>query len=229
MADKSALAALLDGWASLTALASLLLFSGLFVFQIVFFQYIGFGFLGLIGASDLLINMTIILPPIVCVVSGLVMEMDRYRDVLEAIVEIMHHRIARLIVTFVYLAIVTFYIFTDPLLGVLVIPSWTASTMLAIFITWQWIQSKTVVYYQVTMLVVLLALALLTTGFLSARHMICCSSVFYTVKTKDGILDHVKILRSSDAGIVYNSGDTISFIPKDQVITVSKPLREMEK
>ena len=222
--DKAAEAkGFFEGWSGIAAAASLFFFSGLFLFQLGFFQYIGFGFLGLVGASDLLINTTLILPPIAGVIVGLAMGAEDNKRLLDLVFEaIMLHRIARVILFVCYLIIVGYFIFTDPLMGVFVIPAWSVALFLTLFIIYQWAHLQQINYYRVVALFVFVGFALLTTGYVSARNIVCCSKQAYTIKTKNEELKGAKILRSSDNGVIYSHGETIAFLAKDEILQVSR-------
>lgn len=211
-----------ENWASITAGASLIFFSALFMFQLGFFQHIGFGFLGLIGASELLINATLIIPPVVGIIVGLVMGIDKFGEFVDNLVHVLQFRVVRVVGLFVYFAVCIYFIFTDPMMGVFVIPSFTAAIFMSLAMVHEWRHLKTISYNRIAALVVLLGLGLLTTGWVSARNLVCCSTELYTVKTKSGLLQGVKILRSSQSGIIYSLADEIAFLSKDEIIQVSR-------
>jgi hypothetical protein len=212
-----------EGWGSIATAVSLFFFSGLFLFQLGFFQFIGFGFLGLVGASDLLINTTLILPPIAGVIVGLAMGAEDNKKLLDIAFEaIMLHRMARIILFACYLSVIGYFIFTDPMVGVFVIPSWSVAGFLAAVVAYQWAHLQQINYYRVVALFVFVGFALLTTGYVSARNIVCCSNQLYTIKTKNDELKDTKILRSSDNGVIYSLGDTIAFLAKDEILQVSR-------
>jgi hypothetical protein len=230
--ETASVASLVEGWGKAVAAASIMFFSGLFIFQLGFFQYIGFGFLGLIGSTDLLINTTIILPPIVGVIVGLGMGMDdkANRNLLDVFFVILNNRVARIILTVIYMIVITYYIFTDPILGVFVIPFYTVGVIITLILIHQWLDQKTLNYNRLVSAIVCFGMALLTTGYISARNIVCCSKILYTIKGKDaGEIKNVKILRSSEGGLIYSLEQIVAFLAKDQISQVSRQTSDLGK
>jgi hypothetical protein len=221
--------AFFEHWASITAGASLVFFSALFLFQLGFFQYIGFGFLGLIGASELLINTTLIIPPIVGIIVGLVMGIDKFGEFVDNLVHLAQFRIVRVTAFIAYLAVCIYYIFTDVMMGLFVVPSFTVAIFVSLVMVYEWRHTRTITHHRIAALVVLLGLGLLTTGWVSARNLVCCSTELYTIKTKSGVLEGAKILRSSQSGIIYSLDKEIAFLSKDEIIQVTRAARPTGK
>jgi hypothetical protein len=216
------------GWTGFIAVTSFVFFTILFVFQLGFFMYIGFGFLGLIGASDLLFNMTVIVPPLVGIVVGAALGLESYVKTIATIAnEILARphlwKITSRVVLGLYLCVSTYFVFTDPVIALFILaPSFCCLVLIA----WQiiaWHQTKIINYYNVATFAVMFGLATITSGFVSARQKVCCSKELYSLKTKDdGFIDGVRILRSSEAGIIYALPPIVVFLPKDRIVQLSR-------
>jgi hypothetical protein len=222
--------AILESWPGIIAALTLIFFSALFIFQLGYFQYIGFGFLGLIGTSDLLINATIMIPPVVGVVVGFALGIESNFKLINDLFDLLlAQRVARFIFFFLYMAAIIYFIFTDPLIGVLLIPAYSSAGIFTLFIIYYWTHAKRINYYHVAGAIVMLGFSLLLSGYVSARNMVCCSKDLYTIKSDDGILESARILRSSDNGVLYSLGPTIAFISKDHIVQVFRARSDLGK